>query len=277
VSSAPSHRQTREFSLASPAAACEISYASARRPALSRAAARAHAGAMIAHSTSDPDRRHGGTYFFSVRSGDGEWPFRNPRHVAALCEALRAVRACDPFETLALAVMPDHLHCIWRLPVDDANFSIRWEWVRKRTARLLDGCASRAAAWRPRLWEHLIRDRAELARHIDYIHFNPVKHGLARSAGDWRYSTFRQHVAAGRYRSDWVPATDSPVAAHVARVRPRRSVPYEPYFTEHPYGFEVGTLTGFPAESSVRAWRTYWVAPLRSSWSVLGTESMPPM
>ena len=154
----------------------------------------------------------GGTYFFTVVCADRQWLFREPRHVAALCDALRSVRACDPFETLALVVMPDHLHCIWRLPQGDANFSVRWEWVKKRTARTLHCGAPAPSVWRPRFWEHLIRDEADLARHVDYIHFNPVKHGLARRPGEWRYSTFRQHVARGHYPNDWGVAADSPVA-----------------------------------------------------------------
>jgi len=155
----------------------------------------------------------GGTYFFTVACAERQWLFREPHHVAALCDALRSVRACDPFETLALVVMPDHLHCIWRLPQGDTNFSVRWEWVKKRTARALH-CGTRAASvWQPRFWEHLIRDEADLARHVDYIHFNPVKHGLARRPGEWRYSTFRQYVACGHYPSDWGVAADSPIAS----------------------------------------------------------------
>ena len=155
----------------------------------------------------------GGIYYFTVSASERLWLFREPRHVAALCDALRAVRACDPFETLALAVMPDHLHCIWRLPHGDANFSVRWEWIKKRTARAFGLEAPGRSVWRPRFWEHLIRDQSELDRHVDYIHFNPVKHGLARTPGEWRYSTFRQHVARGRYAADWAPAPDAAIVA----------------------------------------------------------------
>jgi len=158
-------------------------------------------------------RASGGTYFFTVVCAERQWLFREARHVSILCDALRSVRACNPFETLALVVMPDHLHCIWRLPEGDADFSTRWEWVKKRVARALHGGRPGATVWQPRFWEHLIRDEGDLARHLDYIHFNPVKHGLARSPGDWRYSTFRQHVAQGRYPLDWGVASGSPVAA----------------------------------------------------------------
>ena len=156
-----------------------------------------------------PLRGTGATYFFTVACDERHWLFREPQHVAALCDAFRSVRACDPFETLALVIMPDHLHCVWRLPRDDANFSVRWDWIKRRVA---NGAPRDAAVWQPRFWEHLIRDESELERHVDYIHFNPVRHGLARAPGDWRYSTFRQHVARGRYALDWDVAADSPVA-----------------------------------------------------------------
>jgi len=154
----------------------------------------------------------GGTYFFTVVCADRQWLFREPAHVAGLCDAFRTVRACDPFETLALVVMPDHLHCVWRLPQGDANFSVRWQWIKKRAARSLGGGYPRESVWQPRFWEHLIRDEADLVRHVDYIHFNPVKHGLARSAAEWRYSTFRQHAARGSYPLDWGVAPGSAVA-----------------------------------------------------------------
>ena len=145
----------------------------------------------------------GGTYFFTVACAERQWLFREPHHVAALCDALRSVRACDPFETLALVVMPDHLHCIWRLPQGDTNFSVRWEWVKKRTARALH-CGTRAASvWQPRFWEHLIRDEADLARHVDYIHFNPVKHGWVLRARDWPYSSLHRFVREGKLAPDW--------------------------------------------------------------------------
>ena len=159
-----------------------------------------------------PLRAPGGTYFFTVACAQRHWLFREPRHVSALCDALRSVRASNPFETLALVVMPDHLHCVWRLPEGDADFSVRWEWIKKRVARIVDGGSPGASVWQPRFWEHLIRDEDDLARHVDYIHFNPVKHGLARRPGDWRYSTFQHHVARGRYTVDWDLAPDAPVA-----------------------------------------------------------------
>ena len=57
--------------------------------------------------------------------------------------------------------------------------------------------------WQRRFWEHTVRDAEDFARHVDYVHFNPVKHGLVGRAGDWAYSSFRPAVVRGRYPADW--------------------------------------------------------------------------
>ena len=57
--------------------------------------------------------------------------------------------------------------------------------------------------WQRRFWEHLVRDQEDFNRLCDYIHYNPVKHGLAKSPGEWRYSTFADFVASGLYPENW--------------------------------------------------------------------------
>lgn len=52
-------------------------------------------------------------------------------------------------------------------------------------------------------WEHLIRDERDFNRHLDYIHYNPVKHGFCKSAKEWQYSSFHRYVARGLYSLDW--------------------------------------------------------------------------
>ena len=68
----------------------------------------------------------GGTYFFTVVTGDRVPIFRDPRAIALLGRCLRRTRADLPFETVALVVLPDHLHCVWSLPRNDSDFSRRW-------------------------------------------------------------------------------------------------------------------------------------------------------
>ncbi len=110
--------------------------------------------------------------------------------------------------------MPDHLHCIWTLPPDDADFSTRRRLGKTRftqhcpdALRHTPDAARRKngeqAIWQHRYWEHRIRDQTDFARHVDYIHYNPVKHGLSRSPVEWPYSSFGHHVKAGVYAQDW--------------------------------------------------------------------------
>jgi putative transposase len=128
--------------------------------------------------------------------------------------AFRAVRAKRPFEVDAMVVLPDHLHCIWTLPPDDADFATRWRliktWFTKHCDPSLRSAPNRArmtkreqALWQHRYWEHLLRDEEDFVRHVEYIHYNPVKHGHAQAPMDWPYSSFRRYVEAGVYPPDW--------------------------------------------------------------------------
>jgi putative transposase len=157
------------------------------------------------------NRVPGGTYFFTVNLLD-----RGSRllveEVDALREAVRAVHARTPFHIDAFVVLPDHLHCIWTLPPDDDDFSGRWHAVKALFATGMPRIEPRSATrvrrgergiWQRRFWEHTIRDDHDYAAHVDYVHFNPVKHGLVAQAADWPYSSFRRAVARGLYPANW--------------------------------------------------------------------------
>ena len=159
-------------------------------------------------------RRHrvpGGTYFFTVNLLD-----RNSRllveQIDVLRDAVRAVRARASFQIDAWVVLPEHLHCIWTLPPGDDDYSGRWHALKASFAAAMPRTERRTAArvrkgergiWQRRFWEHTIRDDRDYAAHMDYVHFNPVKHGLAARAADWPYSSFRRCVARGLYPADW--------------------------------------------------------------------------
>ena len=156
-------------------------------------------------------RIEGGTFFFTVvladRSGD-----LLVRHVDLLRSAYTFVQQRYPFETVAICVLPDHVHAIWTLPIADTDYSKRWSLIKSRVSRGLPSAASRSASkiarrdkgiWQRRYWEHVIRDDADLERHIDYIHFNPVKHGHVARVCDWPHSSFHRYVANGTLPMDW--------------------------------------------------------------------------
>ncbi len=149
-------------------------------------------------------RRHhvpGGRYFFTVVTRNRRPLFDTEPRVAILRNAFRKVKRRHPFRIEAIVVLPDHLHAIWQLPEGDSDFSARWREIKKAVTRELRGTAE--SIWQPRFWEHWLRDERDWRRHIDYIHYNPVKHGLASSPLDWPWSSFRQAVAKGWYEADW--------------------------------------------------------------------------
>lgn len=156
----------------------------------------------------------GATYFFTVVTEQCQPLFTSASAVDTLRNALRVVHATRPFQIDAMVVMPDHLHCIWTLPPNDGDFATRWRLIKTRFTKQSDPAlrpppnhgrvAKRAQAlWQHRYWEHLIRDETDMHRHIEYIHYNPVKHGLVTTPHDWPYSSFHRYVEAGVYTAEW--------------------------------------------------------------------------
>ncbi|SDS93814.1 REP-associated tyrosine transposase [Bradyrhizobium canariense] len=125
--------------------------------------------------------------------------------------AYRAVQQRRPFETIAVCILPDHIHAVWSLPEGDADFSTRWSLIKSGFSRGLDSMprsASKVAKrekgiWQRRYWEHAIRDDADLERHVDYVHFNPVKHKHVARVTDWPHSSFHRYVERGLLAVDW--------------------------------------------------------------------------
>jgi len=144
----------------------------------------------------------GGTYFFTVVAHGRKPVLTCEATRAALRAAVHAVRDTQPFHVEAWVLLPDHLHCMWQLPEGDADYPIRWAQI-KRFSRHRLGMRPEEKLWQARYWEHCIRDEDDYARHLDYIHWNPVKHGLVAQAAAWPYSTFHRFVAAGVYSADW--------------------------------------------------------------------------
>lgn len=132
-------------------------------------------------------------------------------HIGALRNAIRLTRRRYPFDIDAIVVLPDHLHMVMSLPDGDFNFSIRWSFIKRRFTRavvsagvpLLRHANGEAALWQRRFWEHTIRDDRDFERHVDYIHYNPVKHGLVQRVSDWPHSSFHRYVRLGVLPQDW--------------------------------------------------------------------------
>jgi putative transposase len=144
----------------------------------------------------------GGTYFFTVNLADRSADTL-VRHIDDLRDALYRVKAAHPFSLIAMVVLPEHLHAIWRLPDVDANYPMRWALIKAGFSRRLAKTElvrpSREAKrergiWQRRYWEHQIRDELDLAKHVDYIHNNPVKHGWVHNPEDWPHSTLHGYM-----------------------------------------------------------------------------------
>lgn len=144
----------------------------------------------------------GGCYFFTVNLEDRRSDLL-VRNVDALREAVRSVRRARPFRIDAFVVLPDHLHAVWTLPDGDEDFPTRWRLIKKAFSRRLPAGEPRSPSrrrrgereiWQRRYWEHAIRDERDFAAHVDYVHINPVKHGLAETPSDWPYSTVHRQA-----------------------------------------------------------------------------------
>ncbi len=143
-------------------------------------------------------RIQGGTYFFAVNLQDRTQSLLVD-HIDPFRAAYRSVAERHRFETLAIVVLPDHLHAIWRLPEGDADYSTRWRLIKSefvlriRPAReAKPRRPGERGVWQRRFWEHAVRDDAELAAYTDYIHWNPVKHGHVAELDDWPFSSWHR-------------------------------------------------------------------------------------
>lgn len=158
----------------------------------------------------------GSTFFFTVVAFQRRPILRDRAARNALQRAIAAVRQTRPFKIDAWVLLPDHLHCIWTLPAGDADFSMRWMGIKQRVSSacrdayrdaglMTDSrCKHRESTiWQRRFREHRIHDETHFERHMDYVHFNPVKHGHVQSLAEWPYSTFHRHVRDGVYPADW--------------------------------------------------------------------------
>ena len=155
----------------------------------------------------------GGMYFFTIVLQDRskDWLVR---YIKEFREAYKETLEHCPFETVAICILPDHLHLIMQLPENDSDFSKRIRILKTNfTKRLPKECYNlfnesrtkrgELGVWQRRFWEHRIRDDKDLSEHIDYIYYNPVKHGYVRSVKDWQYSSFHQDVKNGIMDIDW--------------------------------------------------------------------------
>lgn len=158
----------------------------------------------------------GGTYFFTVNTHLRRPILTTESFRQALRDGINRARQTLPFKIEAWVLLPDHLHAIWTLPMNDHNYSSRWAIIKRQVSKncpaQFDSSAQisnsrlkrqESGIWQRRYWEHQIRDDLDFERHMDYLHLNPVKHGYVRKVIDWQFSSFHRLVAQGVYPSHW--------------------------------------------------------------------------
>ncbi len=171
-------------------------------------------------------RERGAAYFFTVVTAGRRPILTSTAARGWLHAAIEATREERPFAMPATVLLPDHWHCIWRLPNDDDDFPTRWRLIKTRFTRAyLAWCArggngagevrlttdqrrqGRRGVWQARYWEHRLRDEDDYVQHRDYIHLNPVKHGYVRTPEEWAWSSVHEHLRRGELAPDWASST----------------------------------------------------------------------
>ena len=158
----------------------------------------------------------GGSYFFTVVTERRQRILTDEAVRGALREGIERVRLQWPFVIDGWVLLPDHLHAIWTLPAGDADFPLRWRLIKSHVTRRCGSLYERkgwltarriekkqGTLWQHRYWEQCLRDEQDFRRHMDYLHWNPVKHGLVKSVLDWPWSSFHRYVSQGVYQKDW--------------------------------------------------------------------------
>jgi len=168
----------------------------------------------------------GGTFFFTLVTYQRRKLFEEPSNIKLLQHCIKKVKEQHPFKMRAYVILPDHVHCIWTLPDNDIDFSTRWRLIKSYFTR---DCVQHnndipsksrrhkkeKCIWQRRFWEHAIRDENDFAQHVDYIHYNPVKHGYVSDPSGWPYSSLHFYMNKGVYPEHW--GCDAAIGLHNLR------------------------------------------------------------
>jgi len=148
----------------------------------------------------------GGSYFFTLVTHQRNLIINSEENITILRNAFKKIKITRPFDLQAIVILPDHLHCIIQLPENDIDYSNRWREIKKSVSKQIhpeSNARNERPVWQRRFWEHAIRDEEDWHRHMDYIHYNPVKHGYVKNVKDWPWSSFEKMVEKGFYDINW--------------------------------------------------------------------------
>ncbi len=158
----------------------------------------------------------GGTFYFTLVAYDRRPILTTSLGRRCLREAISKIKGVSPFRLFAICLLPEHLHTVWTMPPGDSDYPTRWKRIKHEfSSRWLaaggteaevtaaEKAEGRRGIWQPRYWEHTVSDEDDLERCVDYIHWNPRKHGLVDRVRDWPYSSFHRFVEEGHYEINW--------------------------------------------------------------------------
>ena len=157
----------------------------------------------------------GGTYFFTLTLASRQSQLLL-KHIDLLRSAMKQVKNENSYKTKAIVVLPDHIHVIWELPDGDDNYSMRWRKIKryftigliKTGLPLLKNRHGEYNVWQRRFWEHTVKNDRDFEVHVNYIHYNPVKHGYVKRVIDWPFSSFHGYVKRNILTKDWAGGGD---------------------------------------------------------------------
>ena len=160
----------------------------------------------------------GGTYFFTLTLANRQSQLLT-KHIGALRQSIRRVKTTHPFLMDAIVILPEHLHLMLTLPKNDEDYPNRISRIKANFTRQIPKHETVSESrlrkgergiWQRRYWEHQIRDDSDYNNHINYIHYNPVKHGHVTSPIDWPYSSIHRYIRERILPKDW--GADAPIA-----------------------------------------------------------------
>jgi len=158
------------------------------------------------------NRVKGGCYFFTVNLLQRHNNQLLIDQIELLRETVQNVKQKHPFHIDGWVVLPEHMHFIITLPVDDDDYAKRIRLIKSQFARKLPNVEYQSKVrisrhergiWQRRFWEHTIRNDRDYSAHMNYLHYNPVKHGYVKAVIDWPYSSFHRLVSLDVYPADW--------------------------------------------------------------------------
>ena len=155
----------------------------------------------------------GGSYFFTVVTEKRRKLFADENNIKLLRTAFKTVMKRRPFIIDAAVILPDHLHFIWTLPKNDSDYSTRWQLIKTAFTKQFPNKfivqntnrkkKKQQDIWQQRGWEHYLRDEQDFQNHINYIHYNPVKHNYVIRPSDWQYSSIHRYIRQNILDKHW--------------------------------------------------------------------------